>query len=207
MARLFANSSTQLLLSSMLALMVSACSEAPPPPEPVASNSETMTDPDFDLEATMNELAASLELRAALSRQVAENPEALDLALADRISDTIYTERVLIQAIKIQMEEEPSWIPSICEWYDAIVRKPQLKESRLWSSTFIHSENLGNAAATRIFGEDYSDREDTRSRVGREISLRARKRFDAEYPNPRFKSFEDTIDLYVFCVKMRMIEE
>ena len=191
----------------MLALGFSACSEAPPPAETAAPSSETTADPTFDLEATMNELAASLELRAALSRQVAENPEALDLALADRISDTFYTERVLIQAIKIQMEEEPSWIPSICEWYDAILRRPQVKEGRLWSSTFIHGENLGNAAATRIFGQDYSDREDMKSRVGREIMIRGLDRFNAEYPNPRFKKFTDTTDLYVFCVKMRMIEE
>ncbi|MCH2162552.1 MAG: hypothetical protein MK085_11860, partial [Phycisphaerales bacterium] len=196
----FAASPVRRLLLAMLALGFSACSEAPPPPETAAPSTETATEPAFDLEATMNELAAALELRATLARQVAENPESLDLALADRISDTYYTERVLIQAIKIQMEEEPSWIPSICEWYDAILRNPHFKQTRIWVSTFQKGDNLGNAAATRIFGKDYSDREDMKSRVGREIMTRGFDRFNTEFPNPRFKTFDDVVELYIFCV-------
>ena len=36
---------------------------------------------------------------------------------------------------------------------------------------------------------------------------RSMERFDAAYPNDQFRDFRFVSDLYVFCVKMRMIEK
>ena len=192
--------------SSVLAINAGCNDATSEPPESVAQTVEESR-PAFDLEATMNELAATLELRATLSRQAAEDPESVDRALADRISDTFYNEQVLILLIKTQMVEEPTWVPSICEWYDAVIRTPNEKQIRVFKSTFQQGSTFGTAVAARIYGEDYSDLEEYNGKLGFEMFSRGSDRFKAEHPNPRFKKFQTTGDLYVFCVNMRMIEK
>ena len=114
----------------------------------------------------------------------------------------------MIQRIKTQLEEEPRWIPSICEWYDAVLREPAMKQDWAFGTTFSANGPLGTSAAVRIYGDEVSQQDLERDASVRSFIYRAaRKKFDSEFPNPRFKKFKDTIDLYVFCVKMRMIEE
>ena len=105
----------------LLVAFGAGCSESPRDPEPLIAES---AQPAFDLEVTMLALAATLDARAELLKRAVDDPDAVDRALADALSDTLYEERRLVQMIRVQIEDQPTWMPTICQWYDSALRAP-----------------------------------------------------------------------------------
>ena len=60
------------------------------------------------LEGTMQALAATLDTRSELIKRAVADPDAVDRALADGLSKTLYEERRLVQMIKVRIEDQPT---------------------------------------------------------------------------------------------------
>jgi hypothetical protein len=173
-------------------------------PEPAAAARAV-----FDLEATMTALVATLERRTELCRLALRDPDAFGRNEADEFVDAQYEEYGLVRSIRVQMESESTWTPRICEWFDAVLRKPNEENVVIESKAFGRdSDRFDWNDVVRIYGDEYASRPvEDRTNLSYQMLRRSMQRFDGAHPNDRFEDFRLVSDLYIFCVKMRMIEK
>lgn len=155
----------------------------------------------------MTELAAVFEERSELLQELIGDPQAFTRSKAELVSQTYYDESRLVTLISGQIQAQPSWTPSICGWYDSTIRAPSRKSGRVWS-TAMNSKECGPDLAARIYGTDYSEfeRECEISAVSK-MGRRGIDRFQTEFPISRDQDLTNLGDLYVLCIKLRLIEE
>ena len=113
----------------------------------------------FDLEATMTALVATLERRTELCRLALRDPDAFGRNEADEFVDAQYEEFGLVRSIRVQMKSEPTWTPRICEWFDAVLRKPNEENVVIESKAFGRdSDRFDWNDVVRIYGDEYASR-------------------------------------------------
>ena len=162
---------------------------------------------DFDIEATMTELAAVLEERSELLQEMMSDPQAFTRSKADLVSQTYFNERQLVTRIGMHLQEDPRWPRSICQWYDSIIRAP-LEKAILAMKTASDSKECGPDLAARLYGDDYSEwNRQIETNTAAMMFLHGIKRFEKEFPpSARIKAMENAGDIHVLCLKMRLIE-
>ena len=92
---------------------------------------------------------------AELLKRAVGDPDARDRALTDALSDTLYEERRLVQMIRVQIEDQPTRMPTICQWYDSALRASHQRMSQLYRTAFSFTKNMfPRESVMRIYGTD-----------------------------------------------------
>ena len=144
-----------------------------------------------------------------MCRLALRDPDAFGRNEADEFVDAQYEEYGLVRSIRVQMESESTWTPRICEWFDAVLRKPNEENVVIESKAFGRdSDRFDWNDVVRIYGDEYASRAvEDRTNLRYQMLRRSMERFDAAHPNDQFGDFRLVSDLHIFCAKMRMIKK
>ena len=199
--------SSPLVACSVLLGLGACSSESPSAPQASAPEQVPSSQPAFDIESTMYELKDTLEKRATLAREASVNPGAFSRAQADQISDSFVTEWKLVALIRAQQQAQPTWSRGICEWYDAVVKTPNLMQANNMNRAFSHDGPLGSSAAVRIYGDEVSPRAiENEYGVSYFIRRKALDRFSVASPGSGTTAPKSAADLHIDCVNRRFIK-
>ena len=198
-----------LLLSTLLLSGSLGCEEKATSPEPAAVDTSETTPAaaDFDVQVTMNELAAVLDKRSELLQKLLRDPQAFTRYHADLVSQTFYDDNRLVDMINDKMQAGPSSITLICSSY--------AETARAASSQAVHdyaavrkSKQCGPDLAAKIYKSDYSQRA-REGEIGVMYMMMAQgiRRYSEKFPESRDNKLQGATDLEVLCIRERLIEE
>lgn len=196
------------LVACSVLLGLGACSdESPSAQQASAPEQVPSSQPAFDIKSTMYELKDALETRARLAGEAATNPGAFGRAQAEQISDSFVTEWKLVALIRAQQQAQPTWSRGICEWYDAVVKTPNLMQANNMNRAFSHDGPLGSSAVVRIYGDEVSPRAiENGYGVSYFIRRKALDRFSVASLDSGGAAPKSATDLQIDCVDRRFIK-
>jgi hypothetical protein len=192
------------LLVALLTLF--GCSESAQEPTPVVETTPAQVEA-FDLEGWMNTMATVLQNRCDLYQAALNDPAAFTRAQADLASNSYYEELHLVGLLWDHLDAHKDWTPSICGWYDSVLRSVEDRFLFLSGQMRDH-DAFDQDAATRIYNLNDADEDPgSRRKVHQTIMYFGYARFKKDHPDRLNPNFSDVADLYILCVKLRYIEE